>query len=326
MAAKARSQTKPTPSVRRRFSMFAAALFAVMSAFTLGAAAISVLGSAEDGAPRYTLRLTPGTPAYADDTGLDTDAGDEADAHTGLPDDPISAFAAPVPPINGRIRVAILVTGFGLSETQSRAAIAALPQGTTISFSPYARNVQALVDEARRRNIEVLLETALEPFDYPDNDPGPYTLLTGLSPAENEARLDWMLGRFRGFPGVVAVSGGRFLASPDAARPFLELLKARGLYFVDAASNQPALVLRNADEIGVPAIARSVVLDEFLDASAVDGALARLGDHAQAEGTALGTTSLYPAMVSRLAAWSEGLEARGLVLVPVSALARPAIN
>ena len=35
---------------------------------------------------------------------------------------------------------------------------------------------------ARAAGHEVLLQAPMEPFDYPDNDPGPQTLLTSLSP------------------------------------------------------------------------------------------------------------------------------------------------
>lgn len=315
-------KTAGQPVARRRVSVFASALFMVISTFTVGASAISLLGSPSDGTHSVTMRIGPPI-AHADDP-HGTESADEDE--TGLPEDPISAYAAASEDAQGRIRIAILVTGLGLSERETRRALATLPRGTTLSFSPYARNAQPLVDEARRLGFEVLMEVPLEPFDYPDNDPGPHTLLTGLSVSENEARLDWLTGRFSGYPGLVAVSGGRFLAVPDTTRPFFELLKARGFYFVDAASNQPALVLRNANDIGVPAFARSVVLDDALDRGSVDAALLKLAGHAEAEGMALGTTAWYPAMGAHIAQWSEGLEAGGFVLLPLSALVRPAIN
>ena len=34
-----------------------------------------------------------------------------------------------------------------------------------------------MVARAREAGHEVLLEVPMEPFDYPDNDPGPQTLL-----------------------------------------------------------------------------------------------------------------------------------------------------
>jgi len=36
----------------------------------------------------------------------------------------------------------------------------------------------------------------MEPFEYPDNDPGPQTLLTSLTAEQNTDRLYWSMSRF----------------------------------------------------------------------------------------------------------------------------------
>ena len=51
----------------------------------------------------------------------------------------------------------------------------------TFAFSPYGADVDSMVTSARADGHEMLLQTPMEPFDYPDNDPGPQTLLTTLS-------------------------------------------------------------------------------------------------------------------------------------------------
>ena len=42
---------------------------------------------------------------------------------------------------------------------------------------PYGIDIDRWVARARGENHEVLLQVGMEPFDYPDNDPGPQTLL-----------------------------------------------------------------------------------------------------------------------------------------------------
>jgi polysaccharide deacetylase 2 family uncharacterized protein YibQ len=42
----------------------------------------------------------------------------------------------------------------------------------------------------------------MEPFDYPDNDPGPQTLLSTLGAEQNLDRLHWHLSRFQGYAGI----------------------------------------------------------------------------------------------------------------------------
>ena len=41
---------------------------------------------------------------------------------------------------------------------------------------------------------------------------------------------------------------------------------------------------------------------------------------ARANGSAVGSAFLYPVSISRIAAWAKGLQSRGFVLVPASAI------
>src|SRR5690606_11954047 len=96
-------------------------------------------------------------------------------------DTPFAAYSrASVLPeaAGGRPLIAIVVTGLGLNPTGSIDAIERLPETVTLAFAPYGRNLQRTVGAAHADGHEVLLEVPLEPFDYPDNDPGPETLLT----------------------------------------------------------------------------------------------------------------------------------------------------
>ena len=73
----------------------------------------------------------------------------------------------------------------------------------------------------------------MEPFDYPDNDPGPQTLLTSLTPDQNIDRLHWLMSRFQGYVGIVSYMGARFTASEPALAPVLRETAKRGLIYVD---------------------------------------------------------------------------------------------
>ena len=54
-----------------------------------------------------------------------------------------------------------------------------------------------------------MLQVPMEPFDYPDNDPGPQTLLTSLAPDQNLDRLYWLMSRFAGYVGIYHFAGAR---------------------------------------------------------------------------------------------------------------------
>src|SRR3546814_20313668 len=88
-----------------------------------------------------------------------------------------------------------------LSPEPTRTAIEALPEEVTLGFAPYGSDLQEWVDRARAAGHGVVLQAPMEPERFPENDPGPHTLLTGLPPAKNLERLDWVPGRIEGYVG-----------------------------------------------------------------------------------------------------------------------------
>ena len=60
---------------------------------------------------------------------------------------PMTAYAAPRR--GGKFRIAIVVSGLGISAKATAAALASLPAGVTLGFAPYAGDVQHWVAEAR---------------------------------------------------------------------------------------------------------------------------------------------------------------------------------
>ncbi len=80
-------------------------------------------------------------------------------------------------------RIAIVIGGVGISASGTADAFAKLPAPVTFAFAPYGADLDKLAEHARAEGHEVLLQVPMEPFDYPDNDPGPQTLLTSLTPS-----------------------------------------------------------------------------------------------------------------------------------------------
>ena len=81
----------------------------------------------------------------------------------------------------------------------------------------------------------------MEPFDYPDNDPGPQTLLTSLDAEQNIDRLHWLMSRFQGYVGIANYMGARFTASEQALAPVLRETAKRGLIYFDDGSSPRSL-------------------------------------------------------------------------------------
>ena len=216
---------------------------------------------------------------------------------------------------NGRPRVAIIIGGLGLNPDLTRQAVETLPPQVTLAFSPYAPNLQDWINRARERGHEVLLEVPMEPEDFPDNDPGPYTLRARAQPAETVRRLEWILGRGAGYFGVTNRMGDRFVRSPEGMGAVTGALRNRGVAFIDsgiARSSGGGDLRASADH----------VLDEVLTPAAIDEALLKVEASALQKTHGLGLAQAYPLSLRQVASWAAQVEGRGYQLAPASALAR----
>jgi hypothetical protein len=125
--------------------------------------------------------------------------------------------------------VAIVIGGLGIGAAKTTDAIMKLPGAVTLAFTPYGSDPGKLVERARAQRHEVLLQIPMEPFDYPDNDPGPQTLLTSLGADQNLDRLFWHLSRFQGYVGLANFMGARFAATDAVMQPLIREAAKRGL-------------------------------------------------------------------------------------------------
>lgn len=225
---------------------------------------------------------------------------------------PAQAYARPFTS-NGRPKISLVIGGLGLNASATRQAIEGLPPEITLSFVPYSEGLQGWIDLARANGHEVLLEAPMEPVDYPDNDPGPYTLMSRAMPAETVKKLEWLLSRATGYFGVTNYLGSRFMATDQAMGAFSDALRSRGLAFIDDGS---AAQRRG----GIPRASADRIIDDQLSSESIDQQLLALEAGALQRGQALGSAFAYPVTIGQVAQWSRTVEDRGYQLAPASAL------
>jgi len=221
-------------------------------------------------------------------------------------------------------RIAIVIEGLGIGANSTAEALAKLPAPVTLAFAPYGTDLERWVARARRENHEVLLQVGMEPFDYPDNDPGPQTLLASLTPEQNLDRLHWFLSRFQGYVGVTSLMGARFTAADQALGPVIREIGKRGLIYFDDGSSPRSAASQTSGAGNVAFAKADAVLDAVPTAAEIDNALARLEATARNRGVAIGAASALPVSIERIAQWAKAAESRGIVLVPVSMVANRA--
>ena len=231
-------------------------------------------------------------------------------------------YAAPFDTSDTRARIAVVVTGLGLSDTATEAAIRTLPAAVSLSFTPYAKNLESWVTLARSNGHEVLLDLPMEPTTFPNDDPGPRALITSLSTQENQERLDWILDQADSYVGLAGYMGSRFSASEEQLRPVFQALKDRGLLYLD---NRPAdgyVAARLARKMGlVHAVNNRRIDDRQASRLTVDARLAQIERVALTERVAVAMARPFPVTLERLAAWLAELDEHGFVLVPLTAVA-----
>jgi hypothetical protein len=218
-------------------------------------------------------------------------------------------------------RIALVVGKLGVSASTTADAMTRLPAAVTFAFTPYGAEVAQMAARARSDGHEVLLQVPMEPFDYPDNDPGPQTLLTSLAPDQNVDRLHWLMSRFQGYVGITNYMGARFTASDRAIAAVLRETAKRGLIYVDDGSSPRSLASQMAGANKLPFAKADVVIDAVATPGEIDKALARLETIARERGLAVGGASALPVSIDRIARWTKAATARGIILVPVSVAA-----
>ena len=318
------------PRVNSGVALAAAALFFAGAATLL----LAARGNPYDGGPVARARILF---SAAQSTVTEAGRGPILSVAGALPTAPFAGMTAPGPggllPIiaadgraswkayarpftdDGRPKIALVISGLGLNPDETQKAIDSLPAEVTLSFSPYAENLQAQIDHARAAGHEVMVELPMEPLDYPDNDPGPYTLMADAPAPETAKKLEWVLSRASGYYALTNYLGSRFLGDDKAYQGFMGALRGRGLGFID-----DGLAGRRSGG-GAPRASAERVIDDQLSQGAIDQQLLALESGAMQRGQALGAGFAYPVTLDKVAKWAASVGDRGFQLAPASAMA-----
>ena len=233
---------------------------------------------------------------------------------------PAQAYARPFTPQPNRPMVSVIIGGLGFNARATTQAIEELPPEVTLSFVPYASNLQSWIDRARAHGHEVLLELPMEPFDPTADDTGPQTLLATASAQQNVTRLEQLLSYGTGYFGVTNYQGARFATSAQASQPVVQALRRRGLVFVSSGIGQRTALSVEAQRAGLGNAAADRIIDVRREADAIDDQLLNLEALALQNQSAIGAGFAYPVTIEQVGRWSRDIASRGYQLAPASAV------
>jgi polysaccharide deacetylase 2 family uncharacterized protein YibQ len=226
------------------------------------------------------------------------------------------AFAVP----HGRPLIAVVLDDVGVARSHAELAID-LPGVVTLSFMTYADGVAGMAARARAKGHELMLHVPMQPLDGAV-DAGPHALTVDASDAELLTRLAWGLDRFPGYIGINNHMGSRFTQDERGMGVVLGELKRRNLLFLDSRTIGTTIGDKLAARMGVAHVIRDVFLDNEMDEAAVLKQLIQAEKVAAGKGQAIAIGHPHPATIAAIRAWIPKAEARGFVIVPLSAVAK----
>ena len=185
---------------------------------------------------------------------------------------------------------------------------------------PYAKDLREQERAARANGKEIMLHLPMEPAGRAD--PGPGALLVSMTDNEIGRRSAAALDGYDGYVGVNNHMGSRFTAFKPGMHTVLEQVKARGLMFLDSRTTAQTVGEQTALEIGVPTLPRNVFLDDEETLAAVRKKLTETEEVARRQGYVVAIGHPHEVTLQALAVWLPTLQAKGLVLAPVTAVLR----
>ena len=227
-------------------------------------------------------------------------------------------YAAATPRYDGRPVITLVIDDMGVVHPGTN-RVMALPGPLTLSWFPFAHNLQQQVAEATSRGHEATLHMPMQSSGRSTAWTGPDPLRVDIPLDENLRRLQAALDAvpdtvgLNNHLGSVATLDGPLMAMVAAEA------KKREMLVLDSVTIPHSMVYREAVNAGVPAAARDVFIDPVASAAVIHQQLAQIESVATRYGHVIAIGHPWPLTIEALESWVPSLRDRGFVLWPLSA-------
>ena len=237
--------------------------------------------------------------------------------------DPLAArSASPAPPAPVTApRVAVIIDNLG-ARRDVFDPLRDIRRPLTVAILPGLPLSEWTAREAAQAGMEVILDLPMEPYRFPEVDPGPGALLMAMGPQELQAQVGAHLASVPGAVGVTNHMGSRMTEDRTRMRTVLEVLAGRRLFLVDGLASNLSVAYDEAKALGLRAGRRQIVVDHAAGEAGDRVRWDEVAWWAERRGEVIVIARGHPLTAGLLREYVPRWEARGIRLVPVSQLAR----
>jgi uncharacterized protein len=193
----------------------------------------------------------------------------------------------------------------------------------TFSILPLYPHSEELAFEVHDVGHDIMLHQPMEPYDSEAN-PGPGALYAGDGMHRILRVLEENLSAVPFAIGLNNHMGSRFTACQREIQDTLELIKQKGLFFVDSLTSPNSKGYNTAKQLQIPSACRNIFLDNELNELAILYQLNKLAAHANQYGHAIGIGHPFPETARALRLFLSVLKNSNITLVHISDLLFPA--
>ncbi len=215
-------------------------------------------------------------------------------------------------------KIAIVIDDVGMNKIQSWNAVN-LDFPVTLSFLPYATDIQEMADHATEKGHDIMLHIPMQPLGQ-DVNAGENALEIDLSETLLKERLDKNLSALDSYVGINNHMGSAFTQDEKGMNVLMASLKGKGVFFLDSRTTAESVGKETASRYNVPFLERHVFLDHEETYEFTATSLEKLESIAQEGGVAIAIGHPKDITLKSLTAWAKKAQEKGFELVPLSDL------
>ena len=212
----------------------------------------------------------------------------------------VEAEKEEVPPLPPESQVAIIIDDMGTS-LEALKEVCDLGQPITISILPLSPFAEETARVAHENGLEVMLHLPGESLNHQEgNNSTAGIIKSGMGEEDVRSLVEESLSRIPYVKGVNNHMGSKITQEEPVMRPILELLKSRGLYFLDSRTTAESIAFDLARKMGLRAAYRNVFLDSTVGVDFSKKQIIDLFRLSQKRGRAIGIGHPFPETLEAL--------------------------